>query len=449
MKFIIISALMAGFAFAGNNDLTHRPKSFTARSGKAVFADFIEANYTINYDITNKSASARAEMTVNVVEEGFVVFDSVQDPTSITLDGKAITATLQKTPNNETTVRVLDASASVGTHRLVIEVPVKELVEFTADGGVKSAFWTSDLDERNFLELYLPASFEYDQVKMSFEVNFIGGKKQQVIYTNGIVKEKSRSAYSISYPKHFNVSSIFFHTVPQGETNESRGTFRSIDGREIPVVVYNKSSSWTGTAGMDRLKAKALDVFNELEKDYGAWPHAQLIVYNAGMGGMEYCGATMTDSGALGHEMFHSYFARGMMPANGNSGWIDEALASWRDNGYPRSTSLSGGSSMSSHPYYTRITDQAAYSFGARFMAYLDGKLAEKGGLKPFMRHFHDNRIFSPIFVEEFAKELSDFNGVDVTADFRKYTYGGKSSEKSGSHPVHRKMSLKELRNHL
>ncbi len=448
MKFLFLSAMLATSAFAGNNDLSHRPKSFTARNGKAVFADFTETTYTINYDITARAATARAEMTVNVVEDGNIVFDSVQDPTSIKLDGSAVTATLQKTPNNETTVRVLDTSAAVGTHKLIIEVPLKELVEFTAD-GVRSAFWTSDLDERNFMELYMPASFEYDQVKMNFEINFIGGGTNQVIYTNGKVTAKSRNSYSVSYPKHFNVSSIFFHTVPKGETNESRGTFRSIDGREIPVVVYNKSSSWTGAAGMDRLKGKALEVFNELEKDYGAWPHEQLIVYNAGMGGMEYCGATMTDTGALGHEMFHSYFARGMMPANGNSGWLDEALASWRDAAYPRITSLSGSSGMSSHAYYTRITDQAAYSFGARFMSYLDGKLAEKGGLKPFMRYMTDKRIFSPIFVEEFSKELSQFSGIDVGEDFRKYTYGGKSVEAKSTNPVHRKMSVKELKKFL
>jgi hypothetical protein len=358
-----------------------------------------------------------------------------------------VTATLQKTPNNETTVRVLDVSAATGTHKLEIELPLKELVEFTS-GGVRSAFWTSDLEERNFLERYLPASFEYDQVKMNFEVNFIGGENQ-IIYTNGKVTSKSRSVYSISYPKHFNVSSIFFHTVPKGETNESRGSFRSLDGREIPVVVYNKSSSWTGAAGMDRMKAKALEIFNELEKDYGAWPHEQLIIYNAGMGGMEYCGATMTDSGALGHELFHSYFARGMMPANGNSGWIDEALASWRDSFYPRTTSLSGTSGMSNHPYYTRTTDTAAYSFGARFMAYLDGKLADKGGLKPFMRHVTDKRIFAPLFVEEFSKELSQFTGIDVGEDFRKYTYGKSTPESKTANPVHRKMSLQELEKFL
>jgi hypothetical protein len=314
---------------------------------------------------------------------------------------------------------------------------------------VKSAFWTSDLDERNYLELYLPASFEYDQLKMTFNISFTGAKNTQVIYTNGAVKEKSRNSYSISYPKHFNVSSIFFHTVPAGSTSEARGTFKSIDGRDVPVVVYSSKSFWSGTSSVERLKARAQEVFAELERDYGAWPHAQLIIYNAGMGGMEYCGATMTDSGAVGHEMFHSYFARGMMPANGNSGWLDEALASWRDNSYPRSTSLGGSSGMSSHPYYTRITDQDAYTFGARFMSYLDGKLADKGGLKPFMRYMTDKRIFNPLFVEEFAKELSDYTGISVEGDFKKYTYGGKSSGQKSSNPVHRKMTVQELKQFL
>jgi hypothetical protein len=138
-----------------------------------------------------------------------------------------------------------------------------------------------------------------------------------------------------------------------------------------------------------------------------------------------------------------------MMPANGNSGWLDEALASWRDNGYPRSTSLSGTSGMSSHPYYTRTTDTAAYTFGARFMAYMDGKLAEKGGLKPFMRHMTDKRIFNPLFVEEFSKELSDFSGINVEGDFRKHTYGGKANAEKSVNPVHRKLSVKELRQYL
>src|SRR5690606_20330699 len=135
-----------------------------------------------------------------------------------------------------------------------------------------------------------------------------------------------------------------------------------------------------------------------------------------------------TSLSALGHEMFHFYFARGVMPANGNSGWLDEALASWRDEGYQSSKTMSGTSRMSNRPYYTRTTDRAAYSFGERFMRYMDEKLSLKGGLKPFMRYMVERRSKAPLFVEEFIKEMEGFYGVAVEEDFKKFTYGVQNS---------------------
>jgi hypothetical protein len=82
----------------------------------------------------------------------------------------------------------------------------------------------------------------------------------------------------------------------------------------------------------------ARNVMQELEQTFGAYPHETLLVYctGASSGGMEYAGAAMTSQAALGHEITHSWFARGVMPANGSAGWIDEAIARWRDLGYPR-----------------------------------------------------------------------------------------------------------------
>jgi hypothetical protein len=450
MRSLFFLLLILGQAFATENDLSHRPKSFNVNGGKAVFADFTEAQYKISYDLTLKRAFAVATINFEMLEPGFPIFDSVTAPTSVWLDGESVIALETRTPQNETMTRYVNKLASTGTHELKIELPLVTLVEFI-DNGVKSAFWTSDLDERRFLERYLPANFEFDQVKMTFIVEFIGLKNKQVIYTNGLVQELNNQSYKIEYPSYYTASSIFFHTVPQGSTNELRFKLKSIDGRDIPAVVYFSKSTWN--TGLERLKAKTIEVFQELESDYGPFPHPSLTVLQAGMGGMEYCGATMTDFSALGHELFHSYFARGVMPANGNSGWLDEALASWRDDGYQTSTFMSGSSGMSSHPYYTRTTDRAAYTFGARFMSYLDGKLKTKGGLKPFMRHMVDKRVFSPLFVEEFVQEMSEFYDVSVHEDFKRYTYGSSlnldlSPNKANS-KIHRKMSLEELKNYL
>ncbi len=450
MKYFILAGLLSGAVFANSNDLIHRPKSFPVTGGQAVFVDFSEAVYKITYDATTKKALVRAEISFDAPEAGLPIFDTVQTPTSIILDGVKVDAVEAKTPSRETTLRYVNRSVSVGSHSMIIEVPLNELLDFTSEQGVKSAFWTSDLSEREFMERYLPANFEFDQVKMTYMIKFVGTKTKQLIFTNG-TQTTEGDWIKISYPSHYTASSIFFHTVPEGTVEYKRFTLRSIDGREIPAVVYYQNGPFS-TTNLDRLQQKTTDVFTELERDYGAFLHPQIIVYNAGSGGMEYCGATMTDNGALGHELFHSYFARGVMPANGNSGWMDEALASWRDGGYRSTTTLSGSSRMSAHEYYTRTTDTAAYSFGARFMGYLDGTLAArgKGGLKPFMRHMVENKSLKPIFVEEFYKEMSAFYGVDMEPDFKKYTYGqGIVTPAKADEHVHKKMSLQELRKHL
>ena len=451
MKRLLLLTLLSTTVLANSNDLAHRPKSFSVSNGKAVFVDFTEATYKITYNVDKRESSIRAEIKFNAPEAGFPIFDSVQDPTLVQIDGVKTEATKTKTPDNETTLRYINKSISTGAHSMIVEVPLKELMDFSFDGGVKSAFWTSDLEERNFAELYMPANFEFDQVKMTYFVRFIGAKKKQLIFTNGQMSTEGEWT-KIVYPAHFTSSSIFFHTVPEGSVELKRFTLKSIDGRELPAVVYYQNGPFS-SGNLDRLVTKTTQVFQELESDYGAWLHDQIIVYNAGSGGMEYCGATMTDYSALGHELFHSYFARGVMPANGNSGWLDEALASWRDNGYRSSTTLTGSSRMSSHEYYTRTTDTAAYSFGARFMAYMDGSLSAqgKGGLKPFMRHMIENRALAPLFVEEFYKTMSAFYGIDLEPEFKKYTYGssGVLAPEKLNNPIHKKMSIKELRKYL
>src|SRR5262245_2831864 len=40
---------------------------------------------------------------------------------------------------------------------------------------------------------------------------------------------------------------------------------------------------------------------------------------------MEYDGAVTSNVAALEHEVFHSWYARGIKPASQNDGWIDEA----------------------------------------------------------------------------------------------------------------------------
>lgn len=447
MKLIWIFLFAVISAHAQDNDITHRPKSFSHEGQKAVFVDFEEATYNITYDLNRKKAEVIAKIKMHIVEEGFPLFDLIEEPTSVMIDNIDVTTSVIQTPSKETTLRLINRKLPVGLYELFVKVPLENLVDFSS--GVKSAFWVTDLEDRYYLERYIPVNLEYDRVKMVFNLNFLGLVSKQYVFANGLVKWSTKETASIEFPDYFTVNSLYFHTTPVESVELLQSSFNSIDGRIIPVAIYQASGE---TQKLENVKIQTLEIFNELENDYGAFPHTSITIYLAslahmGLGGMEYAGATVTNTSSLDHELFHSYFARAVAPANGNAGWIDEALASWRDAGYNRLATLTGSSRMAAHPEYTRKTDTAAYRFGARFMAFLDNKFANKGGLKSFMNKLLDTKIFEPIFTEDFIKEMEAFYGESVQAIFDKYVYAKSigSPEKSIKEDIHRKLSYKEL----
>jgi hypothetical protein len=172
-------------------------------------------------------------------------------------------------------------------------------------------------------------------------------------------------------------------------------------------------------------------------------------------GGMEYGGATMTSTGALGHELIHSWFARGVMPANGNAGWIDEAIASWRDNGYPRRTTGFSNSpiNLGGFSQYRRHTTSAAYSSGASFISYLDGTLASVGGMKEMLTLLWIEKRRQTITVPMFQSFLEEKSGKDLSQLFNFYVYGRRTSsdvavdEIDHKDSTHHKYTIEELKN--
>ena len=171
-----------------------------------------------------------------------------------------------------------------------------------------------------------------------------------------------------------------------------------------------------------------------------------------GTGGMEHSGATQTSFGALDHEMLHSYFAKGIMPANGASGWIDEAIASWRDKGYPRlPTPGFGGSNIGGHSPYKRNTDDRSYGLGSAFMGYLDWRLQNMGGLKAFLKGYFAAYKHQVITTEHFKNNLEFFSGLVLSTEFDTFILGKSHSDtfESEENPVHKAMSKDDLLNLL
>lgn len=435
------------------------PKDFILPAnigGNATFVDFTQAKYYLTYDVANKKASYKAIITFTQKNTGKPIFDVVQKPKMALLEQDFVRDLEISTPNNETKVRIIDQELAAGSHTLTLEGDIVNLVKFDK-GTVSAAHWTSDLRDRGYLENYLPTNLEYDQYSMTFYVNIIGTNKPHRLYANGsITAQNNKLKFKFTYPKYFTASSGFYHLAPVGAFEELQFDFTSVSGAKIPVLIYGKSD----TTNFTEYKTTTLKTLNELESDYGAFPHPQVVVYNNGKGGMEYCGATMTEYWALEHELTHSYFARGLVPANGNAGWIDEAIASWRDDSYPRRTMMEGSSSLSSHAYYTRETDDLAYSYGANFISYLDGKIVsnvDSKGFKSFLKHAREKYLFVPYTVELFVQWMEEYYEFSLMHDFKTYTYTttppqnppkndpSKNNRIWGKNLFHQKLSIKEL----
>lgn len=414
------------FCISAYANLEKAPQVFEYQNSKAIYVDFISANYHLTYNFQQQDLSAKSEITLNQTQEGHIIFDLVPAYTSIKLDGVEVESKLIRSPDNASNYRIIKTKTMPGTHILEVTNKVERNLNYT-NSGVSSSFWLSDLNDRRYLESYVVSNLEYDQYQMNFTVDFEGFPKHQVMFANGDIVEVSHNKYIITYPDHFTASSIYYHTSHEDRFDIVEDIYQSIDGREIPVTVYRSKGE-----SLTTFLSRTMTILAELEADYGPFPHPKVIIYGAGMGGMEYCGATMTELRALGHELHHSYFARGVMPARGNSGWVDEAIASWRDKGYQsRRTTGFRSTQMAGHSSYRRFTDRDAYGRGAKFMAYLSYLLRDIGGLKPFLKEFKDSWLFKPFFTSDFQGMLEEYANRSFESEFNQYVYGRNGVEKN------------------
>lgn len=430
------------FSFQSFANIHQAPPSLDlGRNAKGVFIDFKVSKSHLTYDIAKRQAFVKSTIIFEQNKTGKPVFDLVPNPVQLVINGEIVLSGVTSM-NGISTVRYLDKIIGPGTHTLEVTNEITKNISWSSD-YVKSGFWMSDLSDRRYLEQYLPTNLEYDQYQNEFEVKIINTDSEHVLYTNGTSRELSKNHWSITYPDTYTASSIFYHMTKKDLIPETKSIYKSIDGRSIPVTVYT-------TQGKGRFMHATLRILAELEQDYGPWPHQQVIIYGAGSGGMEYCGATITSFSALGHELTHSYFARGIMPAHGNSGWVDEAIASWRDGGY-RSYSESSLSRtrMAGHSVYQRTTDRNAYSKGMRFIGFLHKKFEGKESFKIFLKSFFETKKFKPFKTHEFQSAVESYYNTSLGDEFDTYIYGKKGVEETkGPHKEnihHPRLTEKQL----
>ena len=85
---------------------------------------------------------------------------------------------------------------------------------------------------------------------------------------------------------------------------------------------------------------------------------------------MEYDGGTTTSTSALLHEIFHSWFARGIRPASHSDGWYDEGFTAFHDEGADDEVPFNFSEPpiiLCSQDPWQRHTPSNSYTDGSRF----------------------------------------------------------------------------------
>jgi hypothetical protein len=424
-QFALAFLLSTSSAMAG--DLRLAPPPFQLDGETVVPIDITNLSVTYEVDVGKSSADAEAILEFRTESEGMPLLDFLPNARSILLDGLprelstfpevAIPPPPQKAA---TTARVLKQKLEPGAHTLVItysalEVPNKvEGVSFV-NGGVSLIYNLSDYADRGFMEQFVPANFEFDRYPFRVRMRIQGQKAKHDIYTNGEMIDEKEGDWTVQFPDYFTASSPFFYLTP------NRKAVRKTLLKEVEILVFAQAQE-LADRGFETITAW----LPRYEKRFGPYPHRKFVAWITGAGslsqhfGMEYAGGTVSDLVSLRHEILHSWFGRGIMPANGNAAWIDEGIVTWAADKFGGSPGIRYADSPAKEflmdhakfsPYF-RKTEKSVYA-SARWVDSLDLWLERSMGqrLDVLLRAWLAVAVGQTVSTEDFRQFVIEYTG--------------------------------------
>jgi hypothetical protein len=413
-------------------DLAPSPPPVPIGERLAVPVDVERVSAGITFDVAGQTATVAAIVHFTMEHyDGCPVLDLRQPVDSIRLDGRGLDPAsfpqidLGGGPGAE--MRLLDRVLPGGSHHRLelgygLEAPAAagaEPIGWT-DSGVRFDFWLSDLHPGRYLEMWLPANLCHDRFQLHLDVSVVGGAAHTVV-TNGASSQMAANQWRIDYPAAFTSLSPMLVVRPDDEIELRR---RQADGREVVTAKVSESD-----ADLAACEADIVAWLAHNERRYGTWVHGPrftAVLWGPGRG-MEYDGATTASVGALEHEVFHSWFGRGIKPACAGDGWIDEAFTSWatasRRRELPRFHVEELGLEeppvvlYPPHPW-SRHTPVESYASGSRLFAGIAYRLGGAPQLREKMAGLYRERAGAFVSTDELQREL---NAEDL---FARYVHG-------------------------
>ena len=423
------------------------PPPVTVGNRRIVAPSVERIQASLRFDVRAREASGQATIEfAGGSVDGCPALDLRQEVEWVRLDGQKLTAD-DFAPTDlgggaGAAVRVLDATLESGT-RHVLEVGyavgTPEANDAQAlgwvDGGLRFDFWMSDLSPGRYLEMWIPAPLIHDRFALNLDFELLNNDRVHTLVANtaGVDAETGGRRWALCYPAHFTALSPMLVVAP-ADLLETRRSALTIPGRDrsLGLLCARHTDTDADLAGCE---ADIKAWLTYLACRYEPWVHGDTfwaVVWGPGRG-MEYDGATTAAVGALEHEVFHSWFGRGIKPARAADGWIDEAFTSWstasRRVEQPRFDATDLGLDEAPVTLYpsqpwARHTPIEAYQQGSRLFSGLAALIGGPHRLRAAMADWYRANAGGLVTTDGLGAHLKTWSGVDIGPWWARYVHG-------------------------
>ena len=419
------------------------PPALTVDGLLAVPIDISAINAVFSFDAAAQTAVADATITYEVgPSAGNPFFDLRQTVSQAWLDNLAfpVAQLAHHTfgSGNFTDLRVIESVQAAGSvHTLRVQYPLAmpnsqlggsylPALDWLAGPRLRFVFGLSDLNRARYAEAWLPANLPFDQFAINLEIELTNTLAAHEVITNGAVTVLGTNHWQINFPAHFTALSPLLE-VRAADTllHQSGNVVLPVSGLNVGIDAWAPSGSSVNLGTQINTLASLL---SDNESDYGGYAHGnRFTAFFNGSGGMEYEGGTTTSTSALAHEVFHSWYARGIKPASQADGWWDEGWTSFHDAGADDPLPFDYGDPpvlLCSRDPWQRNTAGNAYADGSRFwqgMAALLG-VAPLNTWMAQLYQAHKRQPLSTQNIEEFL--LCRSGNAELVDAFHRFVYG-------------------------
>jgi len=420
-----------------DDDKTHAPPPVVIDGLTGVPIDISTLAASVVFHLNTRTATVSADLTFEMTADGMAVFDLRQEIVSGTLNGEKIKPAQMAAHDlgpASGTIRILEAELKAGvTHTLHLEYVLQKPQSPQSDaigwgeGRLDWDFFFSDLNQGRYMEMWFPSNLIYDHFGFELDLRLDGALEPHEIATNAAVQELGDFHWRLSFPAHFTAFSHMLVVVPSEKIERSTATATLPGGKKITVDVCRLKDTNTSNKTIHKRVAEEMIRFS---KNTGAWPHGDRCTVFVWSGGrsMEYDGATTTSMGALSHELFHSWYGRGVKPRSQNDGWFDEAWTTFAADGFRMSSGKLAEEGRkrtlcSDNPWNRTTSGDSYRPGGAAFHRIADAVGEEK--LMGFMSKFFDKYQLKTASTQEMEAFLFEATkNPAVKQVFHRYIYG-------------------------